>query len=96
VSLFLPARQRRCAAYRACSRYPIKTIRLVTGHMLDVDPAQAVRGPQYVVKKGKTLVLTAGETSELLDRSRPFSILTRQPLIARVRVECLKPTDYER
>ena len=27
---------------------------LVTGHILDVNPAHAVRGPKYVVKKGKT------------------------------------------
>jgi hypothetical protein len=25
---------------------------LVTGHVIDVDPAHAVRGPKYVVKKG--------------------------------------------
>jgi site-specific recombinase XerC len=27
--------------------------RLVRGHVLDVNPAHAVRGPKYVVKKGK-------------------------------------------
>ena len=32
---------------------------LVTGHVLDVNPAHAVRGPKYVAKKGKTPVLTA-------------------------------------
>jgi len=26
---------------------------LVTGHVLEVNPAHAVRGPKYVVKKGK-------------------------------------------
>ena len=40
---------------------------LVTGHVIDVNPAHAVRGPKYVVKKGKTPVLTAVETRELLD-----------------------------
>ena len=40
---------------------------LVTGHVLDVNPAQAVRGPKYVVKKGKTPVLAADEARELLD-----------------------------
>ena len=40
---------------------------LVTGHVLDVNPAHAVRGPKYVVKKGKTPVLTAEEARELLD-----------------------------
>ena len=40
---------------------------LVTGHVLDVNPAHAVRGPKYVVRKGKTPVLTAEEARELLD-----------------------------
>src|SRR5713101_385920 len=40
---------------------------LVTGHVLDVNPAHAVHGPKYVVKKGKTPVLTAEEARELLD-----------------------------
>jgi site-specific recombinase XerD len=40
---------------------------LVTGHVIDVNPAHAVRGPKYVVKKGKTPVLTADEARELLD-----------------------------
>jgi site-specific recombinase XerD len=40
---------------------------LVTGHVLDVNPAHAVRGPKYVVKKGKTPVLAAEEARELLD-----------------------------
>ena len=40
---------------------------LVIGHVIDVNPAHAVRGPKYVVKKCKTPVLTAEEASELLD-----------------------------
>jgi hypothetical protein len=40
---------------------------LVIGHIIDVNPAHAVRGPKYVVKKGKTPVLTAEEARELLD-----------------------------
>jgi hypothetical protein len=40
---------------------------LVTGHVIDVNPAHAVRGPKYVVKKGKTPVLTADEARPLLD-----------------------------
>jgi site-specific recombinase XerD len=31
------------------------------------NPAHAVRGPKHVVKKGKTPVLSAEETRELLD-----------------------------
>jgi site-specific recombinase XerD len=40
---------------------------LVIGHVIEVNPAYAVRGPKYVVKKGKTRVLTADEARELLD-----------------------------
>jgi site-specific recombinase XerD len=40
---------------------------LVTGHVIDVNPAHAVRGPKYVVKKGKTPVLNADEARALLD-----------------------------
>lgn len=40
---------------------------LVTGQVIDVNPAHAVRGPKHVVKTGKTPVLTADETRALLD-----------------------------
>lgn len=40
---------------------------LVTGHIVEVNPAHAVRGPKHVVKKGKTPVLGADEARELLD-----------------------------
>jgi integrase/recombinase XerD len=40
---------------------------LVTGHVIDVNPAHAVRGPKYVVVKGKTPVLAADEARALLD-----------------------------
>ena len=40
---------------------------LVTGHVMEVNPAHAVRGPKYVVKKGKTPVLQADEARALLD-----------------------------
>ena len=40
---------------------------LVLGHVIDVNPAHAVRGPKYVVRKGKTSVLTAEEARELFD-----------------------------
>jgi site-specific recombinase XerD len=40
---------------------------LVIGHVIDVNPAHAVRGPKYVAKKGKTPVLAADEARELLD-----------------------------
>jgi site-specific recombinase XerD len=40
---------------------------LVVGHIINVNPAHAVRGPAHRVKKGKTPVLTAEETRALLD-----------------------------
>src|ERR1700730_3667253 len=48
---------------------------LVTGHVVDTNPAHAVRGPRYVVTKGKTPVLTAEEARALLD-----SIPTSSPI----------------
>jgi integrase/recombinase XerD len=40
---------------------------LVTGQVIPVNPASAVRGPTYVVKRGKTPVLSAEEARTLLD-----------------------------
>jgi len=40
---------------------------LVTGHIIDVNPAHAVRGPKFTVRKGKTPVLNADEARTLLD-----------------------------
>jgi len=40
---------------------------LVVGHVLEVNPAHAVRGPKYRVKKGKTPLLTRDEARTLLD-----------------------------
>lgn len=40
---------------------------LVIGHVMDTNPAHAVRGPKYVVKKGKTSVLNADEARALMD-----------------------------
>jgi site-specific recombinase XerD len=51
---------------------------LVTGHILDVNPAHAVRGPKYVLKKGKTPVLTAEEARSLLDRIEVVAKVTDQ------------------
>jgi integrase/recombinase XerD len=36
----------------------------VTGHVLDVNTAHALRGPKYIVKKGKTPVLSADEARD--------------------------------
>ena len=40
---------------------------LVTGHVMSINPAHAVRGPKHVVKTGKTPVLNAEQTRALLD-----------------------------
>ncbi len=40
---------------------------LVTGHIIETNPAYSVRGPKYVIKKGKTPVLTAKQTRKLLE-----------------------------
>ena len=43
---------------------------LVTGQVLQLNPAHSVRGPKYSLKKGKTPVLTAEEARALLDSIR--------------------------
>lgn len=48
---------------------------LVVGQIVPTNPASAVRGPQHVVKQGKTPVLCAEETRDLL-----ASIDTRTPI----------------
>lgn len=40
---------------------------LVTGHVMAINPVHAVRGPKYVIKTGKTPVLSSEETRVLLD-----------------------------
>jgi len=39
---------------------------LVTGHVVDINPAAAVRGPRYSVQKGKTPVLAREDAKHLL------------------------------
>jgi hypothetical protein len=40
---------------------------LVVGHVIPVNPALSVRGPKYVLKRGKTPILTKDETRALLE-----------------------------
>lgn len=47
---------------------------LVTGHVMPHNPAASVRGPKHVVRKGKTPVLSAALTRELLDSISTDSI----------------------
>src|SRR2546423_1606173 len=47
---------------------------LVTGQIVPVNPAASVRGPKYVVKRGKTPVLKAEQARQLLDSIDTSSI----------------------
>jgi integrase/recombinase XerD len=46
---------------------------LVTGHIVEFNPAASVRGPKHIVKRGKTPVLDATDARTLLD-SIPLKI----------------------
>jgi site-specific recombinase XerD len=48
---------------------------LVTGHVMESNPAHAVRGPKHSVRKGKTSVLSAEEMHELLAAIDTTSLL---------------------
>ncbi|MBV9083584.1 MAG: tyrosine-type recombinase/integrase [Acidobacteriaceae bacterium] len=48
---------------------------LTVGHVLEVNPAHAVRGPKHVVRKGRTPVLTAEEARTLLDSINTSSLV---------------------
>ena len=48
---------------------------LVTGHVIETNPAHSVRGPRYTVKKGKTPILTPEEVHALLESIR----ITKKP-----------------
>lgn len=48
---------------------------LVTGQIIPMNPAASVRGPKYVVKRGKTPVLTADQARLLLDSIKIDSII---------------------
>ena len=48
---------------------------LVTGQVVPVNPAHAVRGPKHVVTRGKTPVLTAEETRTLFESITPDTVV---------------------
>lgn len=56
-----PRWKQHLAAVRVCFDW------LVTGGMLSVNPAHAVRGAKHVVKRGNTPVPTTDQARELLD-----------------------------
>ena len=51
---------------------------LVTGHVMESNPAHAVRGPKHSLRKGKTSVLSAEEMHELLAAIDTTSLLGRR------------------
>lgn len=77
---------------------------LVTGQVVDLNPAASVRGPSHVVQRGKTPVLSADEARQLLDSIDTSSVtgLRDRALIAvmvfsfaRVSAVCgMKVEDY--
>jgi integrase len=64
---------------------------LVTGGVLPMNPAASVRGPKYVVKRGKTPELTADQARHLLDSIQTTSIEdgVETPLIVGLRDRAL-------
>ena len=60
-SFAAPTAKQRLAALRMLFDW------LVVGQVIDHNPADAVRGPKFSAKKGKTPILTADETRTLLD-----------------------------
>jgi len=61
ATLSIPSVKQHLAAIRMLFDY------LVVGQVLPMNPAASVRGPKYVIKKGKTPVLSADEARQLID-----------------------------
>ena len=61
ASLSVPSVKQHLAAIRMLFDY------LVVGQVLPMNPAASVRGPKYVIKKGKTPVLSADEARHLIE-----------------------------
>ena len=51
---------------------------LVVGQVIPLNPAASVRGPTYVVRRGKTPVLAAAEARRLLDRIDTSMLIGRR------------------
>lgn len=48
---------------------------LVVGHIIEANPASAVRGPKHIVKRGKTPVLAADQARTLIDSIKTDSLV---------------------
>jgi len=68
---------RRCQAEREATtcRDSTNVHYLVTGGILSMNPAASVRGPKYVVRRGKTTVLSAEQARQLLDSIDPSKLM---------------------
>ncbi len=64
-----PTVKQHLAAIRMCMDW------LVVGQIIPMNPASSVRGPKYVIKRGKTPVLTAKEARQLLDSIDTSTVL---------------------
>jgi site-specific recombinase XerD len=64
-----PTVKQHLAAIRMCFDW------LVVGQIVPHNPAASVRGPSYVIKRGKTPVLTAAEARRLLDSINCSSVI---------------------
>lgn len=64
-----PTVKQHLAAIRMCMDW------LVVGQIIPMNPASSVRGPKYVIKRGKTPVLTAEEARQLLDSIDTLTIV---------------------
>src|SRR5438874_6029504 len=69
LELAKPSVKQQLAAIRQMFDY------LVTGGILSVNPAASVRGPKYVVRRGKTPVLSAEQARQLLDCIDPGKLI---------------------
>jgi site-specific recombinase XerD len=63
-----PSVKQHLAAIRQCCDW------LVSGGILETNPAASVKGPKYVIKKGKTPVLSSEQATDLIKSIDPGSI----------------------
>jgi len=69
IDMAKPSVKQQLAAIRQMFDY------LVTGGILSTNPAASVRGPKYVLRRGKTPVLSAEQARQLLDSIDPSKLM---------------------
>jgi integrase/recombinase XerD len=80
VASYVEYLDRECGYAKPTVKQNIAAIRvtldyLVSGGILGVNPASSVRGPKYSIKRGKTPVLSAEQTRQLLNSIETTTIL---------------------